>query len=131
MERIGEALRDCFRAPGNNLFREVEGRLIGDAFQFCESNQVRTAELLGISRNVVRTLLKRYGLIADGLDRLEEHGGRRHDEQPLAARNRSAAANFRPDGVPGASCEYPLILSIFPFRRRTESFISGAFNPLM
>jgi DNA-binding NtrC family response regulator len=68
MERIGEALRDCFRAPGNNLFREVEGRLIGDAFQFCESNQVRTAELLGISRNVVRTLLKRYGLIADGME---------------------------------------------------------------
>lgn len=63
MDRIGEAMRDSFHAPGNNLLREVERRLVGDAFQYCDSNQVRTAELLGVSRNVVRTLLKRYALI--------------------------------------------------------------------
>ena len=68
MERIGEALRESFRMPGNNLFRDVERMLIADAFKYCGSNQVRTAELLGISRNVVRTLLKRHGLIAEGME---------------------------------------------------------------
>jgi DNA-binding NtrC family response regulator len=68
IDRIGEAMRDSFRAPGPSLFRDVERRLIGDAFQYCAFNQVRTAELLGISRNVVRTLLKRHGLISDGME---------------------------------------------------------------
>jgi DNA-binding NtrC family response regulator len=68
IDRIGEAMRDSFRAPGPSLLRDVERRLIGDAFQYCAFNQVRTAELLGISRNVVRTLLKRHGLISDGME---------------------------------------------------------------
>jgi len=74
MDRISDAVRDSFRAPVSNLFREVERQLIGDAFHYCNSNQVRTAELLGISRNVVRTLLKRHGLIADGSEVEEEVG---------------------------------------------------------
>jgi DNA-binding NtrC family response regulator len=60
---VGEALRERFAAPGNSLFRDIEGLLIEEAFRYCAANQVRTAELLGVSRNVVRTLLKRYGLI--------------------------------------------------------------------
>ena len=63
LDGIGEALQECFAKPGNNLFRDVERRLVEDAFRHCNENQVRTAELLGISRNVVRTLLKRYGLL--------------------------------------------------------------------
>jgi DNA-binding NtrC family response regulator len=66
LRRIGQALRECFDAPGSHLLRDIERTLIEDAFRHCDSNQVRTAELLGISRNVVRTLLKRYGLIVDG-----------------------------------------------------------------
>jgi DNA-binding NtrC family response regulator len=65
LSRIGQALRECFDAPGSHLLRDIERRLIEDAYRHCESNQVRTAELLGISRNVVRTLLKRYGLLVD------------------------------------------------------------------
>jgi DNA-binding NtrC family response regulator len=68
IDRLGDALRQCFAQPGTSLLRDVEKRLVEDAFQHCDSNQVRTAELLGVSRNVVRTLLKRYGLIADGGD---------------------------------------------------------------
>ena len=63
LSRIGEAFKECFESPGSSLLRDVERRLIEDAYRHCESNQVRTAELLGISRNVVRTLLKRYGLL--------------------------------------------------------------------
>jgi len=65
LDGIGEALQECFAKPGNNLFRDVERRLVEDAFRHCNENQVRTAELLGISRNVVRTLLKRYGLLTE------------------------------------------------------------------
>jgi transcriptional regulator with PAS, ATPase and Fis domain len=61
---IGEALQERFAAPGGSLFRDMERRLIEEAFRHSNSNQVRTAELLGLSRNVVRTLLKRYGLIS-------------------------------------------------------------------
>ena len=68
IHRLGDAIRECFEAPGTSLLREVEGRLVADAFRYCDSNQVRTAELLGVSRNVVRTLLKRYSLIADNAD---------------------------------------------------------------
>jgi DNA-binding NtrC family response regulator len=65
LERIGQALQASFRAPGRSLLRDVERRLIEDAFRYCDSNQVRTANLLGVSRNVIRTLLKRYELISD------------------------------------------------------------------
>jgi transcriptional regulator with PAS, ATPase and Fis domain len=65
LNRIGHAFHDYFREPGSQALRDIERRLVTEAYQFCQSNQVQTAELLGISRNVVRTLLKRYGLIND------------------------------------------------------------------
>jgi transcriptional regulator with PAS, ATPase and Fis domain len=60
LDRVGDALRQCFADPGNNLFNDIERRLVQDAYLYCDSHQVRTAELLGVSRNVVRTLLKRH-----------------------------------------------------------------------
>jgi DNA-binding NtrC family response regulator len=60
LDHVGDALRRCFEAPGNSLFNDVERRLVQDAYLYCGSNQMRTAELLGITRNVVRTLLKRH-----------------------------------------------------------------------
>jgi DNA-binding NtrC family response regulator len=69
---VGEALQERFAAPGGSLFRDMERRLIEEAFRYCELNQVRTAELLGVSRNVVRTLLKRYGLISEAEATLDD-----------------------------------------------------------
>lgn len=51
------------RNPGAHLYDEVEGLLVAEAFRAAGSNQVHTATLLGISRNVVRTLLKKHGLL--------------------------------------------------------------------
>ncbi|WP_303620998.1 helix-turn-helix domain-containing protein [Methylogaea oryzae] len=33
------------------------------AYDYCERNQVHTARLLGISRNILRARLQRYGLL--------------------------------------------------------------------
>ena len=51
------------RNPGTHLYDEVEGLLVAEAFRTTGGNQVHTALLLGISRNVVRTLLKKHGLL--------------------------------------------------------------------
>jgi DNA-binding NtrC family response regulator len=65
LDGLRQALQGCFATPGGNLFRDVERRLVEGAFRYCNDNQVHTAQLLGISRNVVRTLLKRYGLLSE------------------------------------------------------------------
>ena len=48
------------------LDRVVEETTISVAYEFCNRNQIQTAKLLGISRNVVRARLVKYGLIGDG-----------------------------------------------------------------
>ena len=45
-----------------SLLNDLEKQVIAEAFQFSGENQVRTAALLGISRNVVRALLRKHGL---------------------------------------------------------------------
>jgi len=71
LDRIGDVLRSCFARPAAHLLRDIEKRVVVDAYRHCECNQVRTAELLGVSRNVIRTLLKRHGLLIDD----ETHDG--------------------------------------------------------
>ena len=45
------------------LFQSVEEVLVRAAFARCRENQVQTARALDITRNMLRTLLKRYGLL--------------------------------------------------------------------
>jgi sigma-54-specific transcriptional regulator len=45
------------------LFERVEETLVRTAFDCCRQNQVQTAKALGISRNILRTQLKRFGMI--------------------------------------------------------------------
>ncbi len=46
-----------------NLYRLTDEAVIRSAYAYCEQNQVRTARLLGISRNIVRDRLIRYGML--------------------------------------------------------------------
>ena len=46
-----------------DLFDTVESTLVHTAFAHAGSNQVRAARLLGITRNMMRTQLKRHGLL--------------------------------------------------------------------
>lgn len=45
------------------LLEKFENLVINESYRFSGQNQVHTAELLDVSRNVVRTLLKRHALI--------------------------------------------------------------------
>jgi len=59
---LSQWLAPLFAAPGQRLLRDLEKQIVGEAFRFTGRNQVQTAALLGISRNVLRTLLKKHGL---------------------------------------------------------------------
>jgi sigma-54-specific transcriptional regulator len=48
-----------------HLFQTFEALLVRRAFTRCQENQVRSARLLGITRNTLRTLLKRHGMLSD------------------------------------------------------------------
>ncbi|RZL11015.1 MAG: sigma-54-dependent Fis family transcriptional regulator [Rubrivivax sp.] len=69
IERLALAWRDLLSAGEPELFDTVEGVLIHTAYEHCHHNQVRTARRLGITRNMLRTQLKRHGLLAGDDDR--------------------------------------------------------------
>jgi DNA-binding NtrC family response regulator len=61
-EALSSLLVRMFREPHARLLSDLERQIIAEAFKFASENQVRTAALLGISRNVLRTLLRKHGL---------------------------------------------------------------------
>jgi sigma-54-specific transcriptional regulator len=56
-------LERLFNAPPAELLPKLEELIVRRAYDFCHGNQVQSARLLGISRNVLRTHLKRFHLI--------------------------------------------------------------------
>ena len=67
--RLTEALSALLQQGEADLFDKVESTLVHVAFAQAGQNQVRAARLLGITRNMLRTQLKRHGLL--GQDALE------------------------------------------------------------
>jgi sigma-54-specific transcriptional regulator len=65
LEGLTEELRILLQSERGEVYESVERLLVTTAFEHCDRNQVRTAKRLGISRNVVRAQLKRYGLISE------------------------------------------------------------------
>jgi DNA-binding NtrC family response regulator len=61
-QTLTELLIGMFQSPGTRLLDHLESQVVGEAFRFTGRNQVRTAALLGISRNVLRTLLRKHGV---------------------------------------------------------------------
>jgi sigma-54-specific transcriptional regulator len=56
-------LRQWFEQAPPDLYEAVDRLVVGTAYDYCERNQVQTARLLGISRNILRARLQRYGLL--------------------------------------------------------------------
>jgi sigma-54 dependent transcriptional regulator len=69
-ERLTALVSELIDNAEPDLFDSVEDVLLRTAFSRCQQNQVRTAKVLGISRNILRTLLKRAGLV--GAEVLEQ-----------------------------------------------------------
>jgi sigma-54-specific transcriptional regulator len=62
-QSLEELLRTLFNGDRSNLYRRIDETVIRTAYEYCEQNQLRTARLLGVSRNIVRDRLVRYGLL--------------------------------------------------------------------
>jgi sigma-54-specific transcriptional regulator len=82
-DRLESLVEDLIQDGTQNLYEKVEEVLVRTAFAWCDQNQVQTARALGITRNVVRTQLKRFGLIAGDGDVVPGVGGA--DEARLSA----------------------------------------------
>jgi DNA-binding protein Fis len=58
---LHRAFRRLFEEHQGALYEKVEDSLLRAAYQFCHHNQVHTASLLGLSRNVTRARLIAIG----------------------------------------------------------------------
>jgi sigma-54-specific transcriptional regulator len=65
-----------------SLYDHVSQQLVRAALDHCEGNQVQTARLLGISRNILRAHLMRLGVIAP---RVKKGGGDEKSHPPNSA----------------------------------------------
>jgi len=63
LEQLQQAIARLIATEPPQLYALIEERLLRLAFDHCFRNQVRTSALLGISRNVLRAQLKRFGFI--------------------------------------------------------------------
>lgn len=64
-----DGLQRLLRSEQASVYASVEKLLLITAFEHCEGNQVHTARRLGVSRNILRAQLKRFGLL--GRERAE------------------------------------------------------------
>ncbi len=67
-DRLETLFEQMIEAGDPRLFERVEESLVRTAFSWCHQNQVQTARALGISRNILRAQLKRFGMIGADVD---------------------------------------------------------------
>jgi transcriptional regulator with AAA-type ATPase domain len=63
LQALTENVRELLLERRPSLFSRIEGLVVREAFEHVKGNQVHAAALLGITRNEMRTLLQRHGLI--------------------------------------------------------------------
>jgi sigma-54-specific transcriptional regulator len=61
------AIRGLLQSGQPDLYQTVERALVAEAFARSGENQVQAARALGITRNTLRTLLKRHGMLNESL----------------------------------------------------------------
>jgi sigma-54 dependent transcriptional regulator len=69
-EALDRILQDIFRTGSPNPYQRIESAVLLAAYSYCRDNQVETAHMLGITRNVLRNRLAKLGVIAGRRDRL-------------------------------------------------------------
>jgi sigma-54 dependent transcriptional regulator len=63
---IAQQLDRLYANPPEDLYAKLEELIVRQGFAAASGNQLKTARLFSMSRNTLRTLLKRFGLIAGG-----------------------------------------------------------------
>ncbi|MGE0683900.1 MAG: sigma-54 interaction domain-containing protein, partial [Candidatus Binatia bacterium] len=58
----GTTIEDIFEKQAGQVFTAIERIVVAKALELSRHNQVQAARLLGVSRNVLRDRMKRYGL---------------------------------------------------------------------
>lgn len=61
---LQHALHQLFEAGHESLYEHIEDTMVRTAYHYCHNNQVQTARLLGVSRNIVRARLIKMGAIS-------------------------------------------------------------------
>jgi sigma-54-specific transcriptional regulator len=84
-EALKSALVNFFEQSGSDVYETIEGHVMRTAFEYCHRNQLETARLLGISRNIVRARLLQCG---------ELSGKRRTRDAPPAGQRPSIKENL-------------------------------------
>ena len=64
LSQLKQAIESLLEEGHADLFDRIESTLVHTAFAASGQNQVRAAKVLGITRNMLRTQLKRHGLLA-------------------------------------------------------------------
>lgn len=97
---LKDAIIEQFHRGGPDIYARVESELVLSAYEFCHHNQIQTAQLLGISRNVLRARLAKLGIIPGrapsgqrrtGAEELEQTA--RHDER-LSSTSSSTTSGY-------------------------------------
>jgi transcriptional regulator with PAS, ATPase and Fis domain len=60
---LEQVLQVLFERSSGEVYEQVEETLVRAAYQYCHQNQVQTAQLLGISRNIMRARLAKIGML--------------------------------------------------------------------
>ncbi len=60
---LQQVLVNWFEDGIENLDEQLEAEIISTAYRYCHQNQLHTARLLGVSRNIVRARLIKHGLL--------------------------------------------------------------------
>jgi aliphatic sulfonates family ABC transporter substrate-binding protein len=94
---LDAALSQLFEQNLPNLHDHIESAVMRAAYRYCHNNQLQTARLLGVSRNVVRARLIQFGEIA-GTPRIATL-------TPRDARATSAARASKDAGPPAPPSE--------------------------
>jgi sigma-54-specific transcriptional regulator len=71
-DRLEALFEQMIEAGEGRLFERVEEALVRTAFSWCHQNQVQTAKALGLSRNILRAQLKRFGMIGAEAEAIAE-----------------------------------------------------------
>lgn len=61
---LQHVLNSLYENPTEQLFEKIEETVVQTAYAYCEYNQVQTARMLGISRDILRHRLQLYSLLA-------------------------------------------------------------------